>query len=174
MRFHLENKVVIVVEFYDAGIVHENGKAEILFSFGPPDFFRGSLDVGFKKRVDGLLLLAVRIINVTVEYFVFAVFRPGLGEAFHFHIRDVFPEAFFLPSGNDSWIKEVVANGLHFVKVQRQNAFSADGHEIVVSGIGKTDFFNDRFRFAGHLRDIGRDAADRVEVSGEKNLIPLD
>ncbi len=52
VRLHLENQIGIVVEFDYTGVIHKNGKTEILLSFGLADFGRRAFDIFFEKRIN--------------------------------------------------------------------------------------------------------------------------
>src|SRR3990172_6662364 len=58
VRFHLEDQVVIVVKFNDAGVIAEDGEAPVVFSQALPDFPGGALDIAVEEGVyqDGFAL----------------------------------------------------------------------------------------------------------------------
>ena len=52
VRLHLEDQIVIVIEFDDARVIHKNGKAKIFLAFGLADFGRRAFDIFFEKRIN--------------------------------------------------------------------------------------------------------------------------
>src|SRR5882724_434356 len=107
MRLHLMRYQVFVIEYNSAGIVTENGCAEIRFAFLFANTLRSGLDIAFEDR-------SVGIIHRIRKDSVFTVLGPGLRQGFQFNISRLATK----------FIK-IRTNGLQRLKVERQRAAAA-------------------------------------------------
>ena len=84
---------------------------------------------------------AVFVIDFRAENFVFAVFAPGLGENFEFHIGRVGIQTVFFSAGGGA---EIVLNRFHFLQREREDAFFAQFDQLFIGNL-KVVFFNLNF-----------------------------
>ena len=118
--FHFKAEKIVVIEFNDPGVVMEKG---FEIGFRCQQGIGGAFDVGFEERVDLLFPVFFPVGDFRIENLVFAVFRPGLGGHFQFHVRGTIRKTQFFPSRADI-IPEIVAlQGLHFLQAQSQEPF---------------------------------------------------
>jgi len=174
VRFHLEDQVVVVIEFDDAGVVHKNGQAPVLLAEAFADIFCRCPDMAVEERVDLKdLTRFIPVSNETVEYLVLAVFRPGLCEAFQLHVRYFRTEADLFSFFDDGSVLEVIANDPHFVEGQGQYPLPADLHELPVADI-EVDLFDRRCIDAGDARHISGHSRLTFPCFAVDNLVVFD
>jgi len=176
---HLEDEAVVVVEADDAGVVHEDGEAEITGGAGAAfgaDPFRRPLDVGLEEGVDlGDPAGPVVIGDAAVEDLVLAVLRPGLGQALQLRVGDpggggeADPGALRLDGG----VAEVIPEDPHLLQGQGEDPLVADGEEGVLADVEVDQLRGGALR-AGDTGYVGGDAPDGVPVGPGDHLVAFD
>ena len=128
--FNLVDKVELVIEFDHARVVGEDGDE-------PVDFLRdllcALLNEGFVEG-DIVIVFAgglVGVVDFRAEDFVLAVFRPGLREDFEFDVGR-FAESVLRAVLCGA---EIILNGFHLLKGQRERSGTADFHEFFIGDI---------------------------------------
>ena len=146
MGFDFINQVKAVVELDHTGVVGEDRHEPVNFF---ADLFGGFLDVALVEVADLFGLAgAVIIFHIGSKDLVLAVFGPGLGENFQFHVRGVLVQTVFFTILRRA---EVVLNGLHFFEAEGERALLADLHQTFIAHIeveladnAGSDAFDDR------------------------------
>ena len=174
MCFDFKNQIIILIELDYSGIIDKHGKTKIFFAFGFPDLGGGTLDICFKKRINGEFRVRGSISDPAIEYFMFAMFRPGLRQAFQLDICYVFLQPYFFTVFDHIRILIVALNFLHLFQIQGKEFFLADFNERIGIKRGQRNFFHLYLVFARNLRHIGRYTAVKIKIVCGDDLIAFD
>ena len=139
VSFDLESDAQLAGHSDHSGIVLKNRDAVVFVAKFAADFLGCSGDEGWEKALDGFFALIVLIIDGGLENLVLAVFGPGLGQTFQFHVGWFPPQPVVI--GLD---------GLHFFEGEGQAAVCADSFQLFAGNLADGNLFADFLRRVNH------------------------
>jgi len=133
---NLEHKGVIIIEADNTRIVLEYRQAVIPVSQVLAHLFRRTLDAGLEQGVNLFVVTVfIMIINGRGKDFMFAVFRPGLGQCLQLHVRGIFREPKFPSFPANPGLTIIFLDNLHLFERKGQNPFPAYRHKLFIGYI---------------------------------------
>ena len=116
-------------------------------------------------------MAAIGIMDPAVKNFVFAMFRPGLRQAFQFDIRNHFVQPRFFAGPDDGGILKIRLKGEHLFQVQRQKLIAADFQQVIIGEVCQIDPRHLRFVFSDHLRNMRGHTGAKIKIGGGNHLV---
>ena len=173
---HLDAGVVAVDEGDDAGVVLEHGLAVVVVAQALADGGRGVTDAGLVQVVDLFALagLLVLVMDAGGEDLVLAVFGPGLGQHFHFHVGGVGGQTGGLAAGLFVRGGELVADAVQLAQGQGPGVVAAGFLQGLVVHAGQGHHVHGVVGFAGDLGGLGFEAGLGLPFFGALDAEALD